>query len=94
MDDQFRKFISGALHTETISDFPTVRELALGRRDDRADQIRSEFAQLLRERSLDTDEWYRLTYVEFDDENHLYTFLQQLYAYLYEDGAEPSELPE
>lgn len=94
LDNRFRVFISGALHIETIADFPAVKELSRGRGGEYAAEIRSGFRELLRSREIGPQEWYGLTYVEFADDDTLYRFLGELYAYLYEGRVEPPSLPD
>ncbi|MRH88629.1 hypothetical protein GFY24_14450 [Nocardia sp. SYP-A9097] len=94
MEDLFRKFINSALHIETVADFPTVKELSRGRSREYSESIRSGFQELLWCKNIGVAEWYRMTYVEFGEEESLYRFLGELYEYLYEGRVEPPRLPD
>ncbi|QCX78835.1 hypothetical protein C9F11_26125 [Streptomyces sp. YIM 121038] len=95
MNTELERFVKTYLHYEQAYDVrgalrPTLTafgEPFLG-------GVRRGFVDLLRERSATIVDYERLTDVDFSDESSLYDYLQGIYAYLFEGGAEQPTPPE
>ncbi|MEV7212219.1 hypothetical protein AB0O31_03885 [Kitasatospora cineracea] len=93
-DPAVRAFFETSLGYESIEDAPARR--ASTRKADLpfSRHLREAFEYLLRERPCDVYEWSSLTGVAYEDEAHLYGYLQGLFDYLYEGAAEPPQAPD
>ncbi len=52
------------------------------------DAVREGWRSVLRSRELSIGDYERLTDIQFDNEESLYAYLEDMYRYLFEDEAE------
>ncbi|MFB7662636.1 hypothetical protein ACFC1R_01635 [Kitasatospora sp. NPDC056138] len=91
VDRRFVHFCAGLLGVEAVDDLGMLRETFDAAWPDYRETVRSGLLHLVQQRPLTVDQWYRLTYVRFPDEQELTVYLAQVYAYLF-DGFEAMPL--
>ena len=64
---------------------------AAAERTDWIEQVRRQFEEVLRTRPVDVDWYIEEANANFDDEERLYTYLQEVYDYIFLDGPWPDE---
>ncbi|MEU1116301.1 MULTISPECIES: hypothetical protein [unclassified Streptomyces] len=95
MEKDLRTFIQTYLDEEQGYDTsgylrPTLMAFA----ESYVQSVRSGLAEILRDRTLTVGDYERLTNIEFPDVDSLYEYLEQLSAYLFEDGPNQPLPPE
>lgn len=94
LSDTMSKFIRIALNVDgAAADPPAIKD---SMRPGSASEAETEagLRELLRTRELTTLDWLRMTHVEFDSEDELYSYLQKMYDYLFRGSEELPEIPE
>ncbi|MFE0460226.1 hypothetical protein ACFW1A_13365 [Kitasatospora sp. NPDC058965] len=84
VDGRFVRFCAGMLGVEAADDLGELRETFAAAWPDYRETVRAGLVHLVRERPLDVDRWYGLTYIAFPDVQALTGYLAQVYAYLYD----------
>ncbi|MCM3266494.1 MULTISPECIES: hypothetical protein [Streptomyces] len=89
MNRELEKFIKIYLDFEQAYDNsgflrPTLHAF----RREYVDAVREGLISVLRSRELSIGDYERLTDIQFDNEESLYAYLEDMYRYLFEDGAE------
>ncbi|MEU5882816.1 hypothetical protein [Spirillospora sp. NPDC047279] len=92
MNDQFQKFVEVGLHVEQVNDLESMKEVLEAGSADYAAAVKKGMQELIAKRSLSVDDWFHQTYVSFDDEDELYSYLQAAYDYLFGSRSEPPEI--
>ncbi|GAA2608307.1 hypothetical protein SMC26_29105 [Actinomadura fulvescens] len=92
MNEQLQKFIEVGLHVEQANDLESMKEVLEAGSADYAAAVKAGMQELLAERPFSVGDWFSRTYVSFDDEDELYSYLQDAYDYLFEGKGEPPEI--
>jgi hypothetical protein len=79
-------FITGALSVELAPDHARTRDSLNRSPAEYQETIRNGLAEIIRTRSLSTLDYLKLTNVEFADEDALYRYLAEEYAFLFGEG--------
>ncbi|MFI9783310.1 hypothetical protein ACIHEI_07345 [Kitasatospora sp. NPDC051984] len=93
-DPAIGTFFRYALSPEFIDDVHETRVSTERRNSAFSRHLREALENLLRERPCDVIDWARLTKVAFNDEAHLYGYLQDLFDHLFEGRSEPPVAPD
>jgi hypothetical protein len=89
-----RTFISIALNINGAApDPPAIKGSLRGSSVHRA-EVEAGLRQILATRELTTLDWIKMTHVDFDSEDELYSYLQKMYDYLFRGSEELPEIPE
>ncbi|WP_367041371.1 hypothetical protein [Streptomyces sp. Je 1-332] len=94
MNRELEKFIKVYLNMEQAPDVSgDLRPTLHAFRKEYVDAVNTGLATVLRTRELSVGDYERLTDVEFDNEESLYTYLQKMYEYLFGDGEQQPAPP-
>ncbi|MFC5724749.1 hypothetical protein ACFP1Z_31830 [Streptomyces gamaensis] len=95
MNRELRNFVRTYLDLEMAYDTKGwLRPTLLGFNEHFVNNVRSGLEEILRDRSLTVGEYEGLTAIEFPDEDTLYKYLEDMYAFLFEGRPEQPEPPE
>ncbi|MFC5724751.1 hypothetical protein ACFP1Z_31840 [Streptomyces gamaensis] len=95
MNEDLHAFIRAYMRLETAYDTTGfLRPTLLGFNESVVRNVRTGLEEILQTRSLTVDDYTGLTNIEFPDEDTLYKYLQDMYAYLFEGHPEQPEPPE
>ena len=83
-----RSFIGNYLKIEMCDDLASTRESLPRLNQPYIERVRSEFAEILRTRSISMREYGELTYINFATVDDMYGYLQRVYDYLFEGAGE------
>ncbi|GHC72396.1 hypothetical protein [Streptomyces cinnamoneus] len=94
MNDNLRGFLRTYLSYEMADDTsgylrPTLHSC----NEAYVEAVRSGLRSILDDRSMSVDDYIAVTDVEFEDEKSLYRYLEDLYAYLFENAAQQPSPP-
>jgi hypothetical protein len=94
MNAATRSFIRVALNISSGDIYPPAVKNSM-RKGSRAEADAEEgLCELLRTRELSTLDYAKMTHVEFDSEEKLYSYLQRVYDYVFRGAADFPDLPE
>ena len=82
-------FLTGYFSEELEDERPRMRSSLANSSDDYRAQVRDGLAELIASRSMSTDEFWRVTWKSFDDEDQMYRELTEAYRFLF--GADPAD---
>lgn len=85
VDRRFVHFCAGTLGVEAVDDLGELRDSFAAAWPDYRETVKSGLLHVIREQPLTPEQWYRLTYVAFPDQQSLTHYLAQVYAYLFDD---------
>ncbi len=94
MDDEFEKFIRIGLRVDHVDMLDMIKQSLLTSSSDYQRMVDSGFRELLHTRELTTSDWAKLTHVDFDDEDQMYQYLNEVYEYFFQNRNEPPTAPE
>jgi hypothetical protein len=94
LSDKISGFISATLNIDGAApDPPAIKDSLRGSSTGRA-EVEAGLREILRTRELTTLDWIKMTHVDFDSEEELYSYLQKMYDYLFRGSEELPEIPE
>ena len=95
MNDRFKGFLNTYLDMEQAYDTSGyLRPTLMGFSESYVKAVRDGFMEILSDSSFGVAEYERLTNIEFPDAATLRLYLQNLYAYLFEEAPEQPQPPE
>ncbi|MFJ3585161.1 hypothetical protein ACIPPS_23445 [Streptomyces sp. NPDC090127] len=93
MNEELQRFISVYLQQEVAyDDMSATRETLEHFKPEWKDAVRQGLLSVLNERRLTAEEYETLTSIEFDTEDALYSYLQDVYDFLF-GGGEKQPVP-
>lgn len=95
MNRELEKFIKVYLDYDQAYDTSgTLRPTLHAFKPEYVERVREGLETILRYHRLSTADYERMTDIEFESEEALYSYLQEMYRYLFEDGAAQPMPPE
>ncbi|MFH8571118.1 hypothetical protein [Streptomyces sp. NPDC017993] len=95
MNRELEKFIKVYLDYDQAYDTSgTLRPTLHAFKPEYVERVREGLETVLRDRQISTSEYEMLTDIEFDGEEALYSYLQEMFRYLFEGGIEQPMPPE
>ena len=85
MNEQVSLFLEGWFSADAKGDPEADRRSIHNSSADYQRTVRDGLAEIIRTRSLTTDEFWEITFVALDSEDELYRQLQEAYDYVYGD---------
>ncbi|MFG2894561.1 hypothetical protein [Streptomyces sp. NPDC048248] len=95
MNRELEKFIKVYLDYEQAYDTSgTLRPTLHAFKPEYVERVREGLETVLRDRQLSTSDYETITDIEFDSEEALYSYLQEIFRYLFENRKEQPMPPE
>ncbi|MGP3775851.1 hypothetical protein ACTWJ8_34015 [Streptomyces sp. SDT5-1] len=95
MNTELEKFIKVYLDYDQAYDTSgTLRPTLYVFNPEYVERVREGLATVLRDRPLSTADYERITDIEFESDEVLYSYLRDMYRYLFENGAAQPMPPE
>ncbi|MEU8686075.1 hypothetical protein [Streptomyces sp. NPDC048611] len=95
MNGELERFIKVYLdHEQAYDSSATLRPTLHAFSPGYVEGVREGLKSVLSNREISTADYERITDIEFDSEEALYSYLQEMFRYLFEDGEEQPLPPE
>jgi hypothetical protein len=91
MDREIRAFLRGWFSDETRNDQDLLRRGILDATPEYRDELRTGLAELISVRQMTTDEFFKATWRQVDDEDEVYSLLTEAYDRIF--GTAVQSLP-